>query len=940
MDIEWEKEHLRLYLLALGFDTTAASTSLDPEEDIFPSTNDNGFHVITLFLFTKLDPSRAAAFRNYSFCNESFTDPEFRKQCCMLLKVILSEDQSCLPRITPSSAMSPAGPKLIHWLYQFARHVVIEDMERNSVGTDIPFAEAVVLTSMDMYMAKARWRVAYNKLLQIFQKEDFVIQEYDKKAQLLIEEINQIQSEYTALQMQFYKMKQNDQNKNDRTERIQKVRSMWTHIMETLTSLEKEKEIVDSVLEVLEDGVGQCILDGSNVVVSVPQLLAHRVKSDVHQLCTGNVYEDEKLNFLTVIQLLNEALRTLRDDDYYAELTQELHAAANRIMLHSKAVASLEAKRLKIEQQYHVSTSESISRDQKDWEVKWKSFLGSLSPLNLILDSEPTSLEALQDQSSKLAEEYEDSVFHQYLMSVPDIHDSVREECCEKDDRALETMMDKLTPPPRCPSPPGISSVPLELSEVSKNRDMLIEKSLHMETCKEEKKPVPPEILKNGKNEPTISEMWENADDRVIQMEPSVEKEDPLKKARDELAEEVARIVMSESPQSGDDKGITLEDLIGSLAFNPFLTRKKIPRTPENLLTEIRSSWRKAIQTECSSDIELAPAEVMVEEAPTDAQPIMQKSPDSRFVCSIPASSVPDLDPPLSERKSQLSSTEFRLQEQMRISQVTESPVLETCGMQESERTEKQELKCVVLNQSFVEDPVEQSLQNVEKSMNTPDICSEDNSRTNALPSDHLQGSLMDRVLHWNVSSLLSSVSHEAADLGILHETFPEELDSIDPNKPASSESDFDVRDSTYVTDASEDKGDIKKSKLELQSLFNRYKALRKTTSRSEEELQQSSNGDESESCRSDLSLASEKRERDELCRPLELFILDEEFTKSPSPISLKEKRYSLSSLLVSCQHLDKVSSIIHEIPLDLIHKLEDKKLLNKKPGTTEPSSG
>ncbi|NWH49304.1 HAUS6 protein, partial [Fregata magnificens] len=75
------------------------------------------------------------------------------------------------------------GPKFIQLFYRFARHVVVEDMKANCVGTDIPFAEAVKLTPKDMYMANARCRVAYNKLLQIFQQEDFVIQEYEKKAQ-------------------------------------------------------------------------------------------------------------------------------------------------------------------------------------------------------------------------------------------------------------------------------------------------------------------------------------------------------------------------------------------------------------------------------------------------------------------------------------------------------------------------------------------------------------------------------------------------------------------------------------------------------------------------------------------------------------------------------------------------------------------------------------
>ncbi|NXY15297.1 HAUS6 protein, partial [Atrichornis clamosus] len=74
------------------------------------------------------------------------------------------------------------GAKFVHVLYHFARYVMIEDLKKLSVGSGIPFAEAIMWRPGDMYMAKARHRVAYNKLLQILQKEDFIIQEYWEKA--------------------------------------------------------------------------------------------------------------------------------------------------------------------------------------------------------------------------------------------------------------------------------------------------------------------------------------------------------------------------------------------------------------------------------------------------------------------------------------------------------------------------------------------------------------------------------------------------------------------------------------------------------------------------------------------------------------------------------------------------------------------------------------
>lgn len=346
------------------------------------------------------------------------------------------------------------------------------------------------------------------------------------------------------------------------------------------------------------------------------------------------------------------------------------------------------------------------------------------------------------------------------------------------------------------------------------------------------------------------------------------------------------------------------------------------------LVTEVRRSWRKAIQTEDSSDVKLNLPEVTVEEAPVDAY-ICKKMADSRFVCFNPASSVPDFDSALSESKSKLSSTEFRPQKQMRISHI-EFPVSEASGIQESERTEAQGLKCIVLNNTSADDLEEHTSQYVKSIMNTTDICSENTCGTNVLTADCFQGSLMGGMLHWNVSSLLNSVSDETACLGILGETFEgclegEELSSTDANQSASFESDSDVMDSPYVTGGSKNEEGIERSKLDVQSLFNLHKPLEKMPSTSEKELHQILNGGESVSSVSSPSLAPEKRERDEFSSPQELFFLDEEFTKTPSPKSLNEIKYSLSSLLVSFQHLEEMASMVHEIPLDLKCKLKGK---------------
>ncbi|NWU42540.1 HAUS6 protein, partial [Hylia prasina] len=183
-----------------------------------------------------------------------------------------------------------------------------------------------------------------------------------------------------------YRMKQNDRNKNDTTERIQKVRSMWTLILEMLTSLKKEKEVVDSVLE---DCVNPCILDGTDVVLCVPALLTDRVESSTYAFCTGNLYEDGKLNFLTVIQLLNEALMILRDEHCLCEV-KELHRIEDVVTSYKKALQKLNMNSLRRKQQHCEPKHQSVSRKQEIWESKWKGVLGQC-PFNLVFKGDLVS---------------------------------------------------------------------------------------------------------------------------------------------------------------------------------------------------------------------------------------------------------------------------------------------------------------------------------------------------------------------------------------------------------------------------------------------------------------------------------------------------------------------------------------------------------------------
>ncbi|XP_062456352.1 HAUS augmin-like complex subunit 6 isoform X2 [Rhea pennata] len=814
-------------------------------------------------------------------------------------------------------------------MYQFARYVVIQDMKVNSVGTGIPFAEAAGLGHEDLYKAKARCRVAYNKLLQIIQKENFIIQEYKKKAQLLIKEIMQLRIEYEDMQMQFSKMKQNDQSKIDKNERIQKIRGMWTFIMDTLASLEKEKEFVNSVLEGCTD---QYTLDGTNVNVSVPQVLTEKIESETYKLGIGDIHEAEKLNFLTVIKLLNEALKIFRNEAHQLELKPYLQDIENKTEFQNKILRDLKTKSQKIEQEHSVSVSESAAEIQKEWQVKWKTYVGH-SPFCLTTDQNP-ELDLLPPMAPlsflpASEEAYENSVFCQHPVSVSDIFESISDTSYEEDDETPDNVMVKsvLTTERR------FSSASLELTNASENSNELLEKDLHTETCNWKEQLVSPNILKCGKHEPTIVEAWENTDAHVIQRESPVRKEDALEKAREQLSEEVAKAVISHSPLSCGEKGMELEDLISSLAFNPFITRKQIPRTPENLLTEIRSSWRKAIQTEDSSDVEIASSEIMTTEAPEDATTVIQSKIDSSLACSTSSSPVSDLDF-LSEGESQLSHIKFTPQKQVKMNHINRSALKKTTGVSEGERTEKQELESTVLNKNFVESP--EATPYVEKSMNTQDRNPEGGLGIEQLFSPCLLNKYVDRIQQWDSVPMVNSKSHEASEFGMLHENLSE-LGNVNRDESVSSETNFDTLDSKYLPSSKTNKGD---AQIDLESVLSRYETLKKTLSGNEKEVLQTFIADESLSSSSELDLTLKNAERGELS-PEKPFCLDDDFLKILSPISpsFSERKQSLSPLLMFSQDLEEMASMINKSPVDFLYKLKNKEQSNEKLDTKEPSS-
>ncbi|NXA38770.1 HAUS6 protein, partial [Eudromia elegans] len=827
---------------------------------MFDAPNNDAFHAVALFLFDKLDPSRATEmFRECSALGDRRGDPEFRKQCFTWLKEIAEEDNSTFPQMAASLLLSAGGPKFIELMYKFARYVLIKDIKVNSVGTDIPFTDAANLMQDDPHLTKARARTACNKLLQILQKEDFITREHEKKVWLLKKEIRKLKLECASVKLWLLKKKQDGQSKIDKTERIQKVRSMWTFIMDTLTSLKKEKEVVDSVLDGHAD---QYTLDGTNLHISIPQLLVNRIESEMHKVSDLSFILNFK--YMCIYVYFFKALRLF---------LRTFVVSANRLVHAHHAFFLFLHDSQKIEEEYCMPTRESVSEKQKEWETKWKNYLGS-SPFCLARDKDPelVLLPSVQPLSfnPETEETYENSDFYQHSDSISDIFESVCDGNYDiEDDEALENVMDEsiLTPEGRY--------------------------VFCAETFNREEQPISPNILKCTVDEPGFVEAGENKDAHIIQRERPL-REDPLEKAQQELAEEVAKAVMCDSSQSSGEKGMELEDIINSLSSNPFIPRKQIPRTPENLLTEIRSSWRKAVRNEDSPDPEMSLSETTTEN-PKIVRTISQK----RIPDYTTSSPVINFDYYPSERKSHLSCTELSPEKQTKIGYINSSSVKEKTRISESERIEKQELENI-LNQT-------EAAFNEKKSIDTQDSFSE--KRRIVLSPEHFEDSFMDRVKLFDSSF----DSREPAQLGILHGILSE------PDESPSSELDFDIPDKKCLPGSTNSKRDVS---VDFESVLSRYETLKRTLSRNEEELQIPTAG-ESLNCSSDLIFTLVDTEESDTEKT---FYLDEDFLKTvSSPVRLNESTSSLSPLLIRSRYLERMASALHRMPFDSERGLKGK---------------
>ncbi|KAG9486650.1 hypothetical protein GDO78_006825 [Eleutherodactylus coqui] len=293
-----------------------------------------------------------------------------------------------------------------------------------------------------------------------------------------------------------------------------------------------------------------------------------------------------------------------------------------------------------------------------------------------------------------------------------------------------------------------------------------------------------------------------------------------------QLAQQVADYIVNDSPKPVPNRGMELEDLIGMLSSDPFLSTKEIPRTPENLISDIRTSWREAIQTEEIAGAS-SPLESPCRETPAEPEPAHCSQIDLSMACFLSTSLLSEQnDSP--ETHVATSTKPSSLQEKALSRSTLHSPTSENKELQPEKVTSLKESE----NARTFSPLVEKSETNMFQSQSSGKMM--DNTTLQSfLQPENVSAQT---TLSWNSSKMAdynySSDSHEVIQFGILHETLPEGAGNVSLNSTTSLETpeakkslsrgDQLLQNTDYSCNSVD-------RKVDINSIRTRYEALKKT---------------------------------------------------------------------------------------------------------------
>ncbi|XP_053199051.1 HAUS augmin-like complex subunit 6 [Scomber japonicus] len=627
--------YLWLALLGLGFEPETAISLLVGKTNkkhinlgpnMFDKPNKDAFYIVTHFLLEKLNATRFhEAFRHCWPVSTPKEDAEFRKAACSWLREIMDESANAGSKVVASLFLSPGGHKFISLMLHLASHVMLQDMKEFNTD-DSWFPEAAAMPASSLDMGVRRLDLINTRFLKAAVEQDRFLQEYQRRAQALVKSMRDIRAD-SAKYDELLKRHSSDSAKEGASpaEKTRKVRSLWSTIDGMLSSIKEEQHAVESVLK---GDVDQNTLDGTDQVLKIPRCLLERIEKLPHQLSSGNVYEAGQLNLLCVFELVNHALQLLREERCRVSDAPKPELSAQHLQDKCQQMArmlqDLNLIRQKISKEEIPEVRHGIRELEAEWDRKWMDTLNG-TPLASFLNDDPALgfLSPMVQLSFEPADEtsYGSSVFSQYPAKL------LEKPAESKSQEGIDSRHSNLKSP--CPKANERIEHPVFTTESSSSTssqanppvDWLLDAppSPPLRTP-----PVPPQasVRKTARVKPkgtptrTKSQILDKECDtptdqasvrKTAHVYPKVTsvrtKTQIFDMECDNLADQFADAVTAAAPTEGRVKSVDLEGLLNTLQGDPFSTRKQLPRTPESLILDVKSSWRKAVEEDKAEKI-------------------------------------------------------------------------------------------------------------------------------------------------------------------------------------------------------------------------------------------------------------------------------------------------------------------------------------------------
>ncbi|XP_064796690.1 HAUS augmin-like complex subunit 6 [Oncorhynchus masou masou] len=577
-------------LVGLGFQPEVALSSGASKANVkhiilgpnmFDKPNKDAFYIVTNFLLEKLNPARFHdAYRHCWPVLDHKADAEFRKVTCAWLRDLMDEQGSTVPKVVASLFLSPGGPKFVNLMLHLANHVMLHEMKTFSTdGTWVPEAAAAPASSVEM--ALKRFQLVKTRFLRGAVEQDLMLQEYQRQAQSRVKSLRDWRAEDAKYDDLHKRHKKVEQEGTPQADKIQKVRSLWSSMDGVLSTLEEERRVVESVIR---GDVDQYTLDGTDLALKIPRLLLERIEQLCHLSSVGSVYEAGQLNILRMLELLHQALVLLEEERTrvagHTPIAQlhPLHLQERNLQM-ARAMEDLRVMRKRISKEEIPEVKSLIRKLEAEWDRKWAdclkrtpltSFLNEDPALDFLFPMAPLSFEPATDASFK------SSIFSQYPANLPEFPE---EKPVATDSVPMETVttMDYTLKSFYPPAVEMIASLPRVAIFPLTPLPALCESPLDVPA----EAPSPSHLPASVRKTPCVSAVKKKA--QILDSE------------LDNLANRFAEAV-TPSPGNISLRGLELGDILDTLGEDPFSTRKQIPRTPESLILDVKSSWRRAVE--------------------------------------------------------------------------------------------------------------------------------------------------------------------------------------------------------------------------------------------------------------------------------------------------------------------------------------------------------